>query len=61
MNQKQFPSRPACTTAFNSSQGLTLRRAVLDLRTDTFAHEQLDTALQSVESSRHSNVVVDEK
>ncbi|KAG1805850.1 uncharacterized protein BJ212DRAFT_1283206 [Suillus subaureus] len=44
-NGKQFPLRPAYATMFNDCQGLTLRRAILDLRTDVFAHGQLYTAL----------------
>ncbi|KAG2076050.1 hypothetical protein BDR04DRAFT_1149760 [Suillus decipiens] len=35
---------PAYATTFNESQGLTLEKAVLDLRTDSFAHDQLYTA-----------------
>ncbi|KAG1815138.1 uncharacterized protein BJ212DRAFT_1224568, partial [Suillus subaureus] len=35
-------------TTFNSSQGLILRRTVVDLRTDEFAHGQLYTALSRV-------------
>ena len=34
----QFPLRLAYATTFNSSQGLTLDRAVLDLRRGVFAH-----------------------
>ena len=43
--QKQFPLRLAYATTFNSSQGLTLNRAVIDLRHSVFAHGQLYTAL----------------
>ncbi|KAG2368078.1 hypothetical protein BDR07DRAFT_1478419 [Suillus spraguei] len=43
----QFPLRPAYDTTFNGSQGLTPRRAVLDLRTDIFAHVQTH-AIESV-------------
>ena len=37
----QFPLRLAYATTFNSSQGLTLDRAVIDLRRGVFAHGQL--------------------
>jgi hypothetical protein len=33
-------------TTFNGCQGLTLQKAVLDLRTDSFAHGQLYIALR---------------
>lgn len=52
VNRRQFPLPPAYATAFNGSQGLTLRRAVLDLRTDVFAHGQLYTALSRVNNRR---------
>ncbi|KAG1791103.1 uncharacterized protein HD556DRAFT_1445620 [Suillus plorans] len=38
VNRKQFPLRAAYPTTFNGSQGLTSQKAVLDLRTDSFAH-----------------------
>ncbi|KAG2045994.1 hypothetical protein BDR06DRAFT_965469 [Suillus hirtellus] len=47
VNRKQFPLRSAYATTFNGSRGLTLQKAVLDLRTDSFAHGQLYTALRS--------------
>ncbi|CAG8835143.1 13400_t:CDS:1, partial [Racocetra persica] len=43
--RKQFPLRLAYATTFNSCQGLTLDRVVIDLRTHVFAHGQLYTAL----------------
>jgi ATP-dependent exoDNAse (exonuclease V) alpha subunit len=52
VNRKQFPLRPAYATTFNGCQGLTLQRAVLDLRTDSFAHGQLYTALSRVRCRR---------
>lgn len=52
VNRKQFPLRPAYATTFNGSQGLTLQKAVLDLRTDSFAHGQLYTALSRVRGRR---------
>jgi len=48
VNRKRFPLRAAYATTFNGSQGLTLARAVLDLRSDSFAHGQLYTALSRV-------------
>ncbi|KAG2130849.1 hypothetical protein DEU56DRAFT_740439, partial [Suillus clintonianus] len=52
VNRKQFPLRPAYATTFNGSQGLTLQRAVVDVRTDGFAHGQLYTALSRVRHRR---------
>lgn len=52
VNRRQFPLRAAYATTFNGSQGLTLRRAVLDLRTDVFTHGQLYTALSRVQNRR---------
>ena len=43
--RRQLPLRLAYATTFNSCQGLTLDRAVLDLRSPVFAHGQLYTAL----------------
>ncbi|CAG8816580.1 7920_t:CDS:2 [Gigaspora margarita] len=43
--RKQFPLRLAYSTTFNSYQGLTLNRAVIDLRTNIFAHGQLYIAI----------------
>ena len=36
VNRKQFPLRAAYATAFNGSQGLTLQRAIINLRSDPF-------------------------
>jgi hypothetical protein len=52
VNRKQFPLRHAYATTFNGSQDLTLRRAVVDVRTDGFAHGQLYTALSRVRNRR---------
>jgi hypothetical protein len=46
----QFPLRLAYATTFNSCQGLTLDRAVIDMRVPVFAHGQLYTALSRVRS-----------
>jgi hypothetical protein len=43
--RRQLPLRLAYATTFNSCQGLTLDKAVLDLRSPVFAHGQLHTAL----------------
>ncbi|KIK34596.1 hypothetical protein CY34DRAFT_38960, partial [Suillus luteus UH-Slu-Lm8-n1] len=48
VNRKQFPLRPAYAMTFNGSQGLMLTWAVVDVRTDSFAHGQLYTALPRV-------------
>ena len=48
VNRRQFPLRLAYATTFNSCQGLTLDRVVLDLRSDVFAHGQLYTAVSRV-------------
>ena len=50
VQRRQFPLRLAYATTFNSCQGLTLDRTVLDLRTPVFAHGQLYTALSRVRS-----------
>ncbi|KAG2344534.1 hypothetical protein BDR05DRAFT_882327, partial [Suillus weaverae] len=52
VNRKQFPLRPAYAMTFNGSQGLTLEKTVLDLRTDSFTHRQLYTALSRVRGRR---------
>ncbi|KZO90372.1 hypothetical protein CALVIDRAFT_461514, partial [Calocera viscosa TUFC12733] len=44
----QLPLRLAYATTYNSCQGLTLDRTVLDCRSDVFAHGQLYTALTRV-------------
>lgn len=48
VEQRQFPLRPAYATTFNSSQGLTLDRAVLDLSIPVFTHGQLYTGVSRV-------------
>jgi len=48
--RRQFPLRLAYATTFNSCQGLTLSRTVLDGRVPVFAHGQLYTALTRVRS-----------
>lgn len=48
--RKQFPLRLAYATTFNSCQGMTLDKVVVDLRTEVFAHGQLYTALSRIRS-----------
>jgi ATP-dependent DNA helicase PIF1 len=48
VNRIQFPLRLAYACTFNSCVGLTLDRAVVDVRTPVFAHGQLYTALSRV-------------
>ncbi|KAG2069095.1 hypothetical protein BDR04DRAFT_1022412, partial [Suillus decipiens] len=49
-NRKQFPLRPVYATTFNGSQGLTLEKAVLDLRADSFAHRLHCQECEAVET-----------
>ncbi|KAG2348131.1 hypothetical protein BDR05DRAFT_957769 [Suillus weaverae] len=58
VNRKQFPLHPAYATTFNGSQGLTLEKMVLDLRTDSFAHGQLYTALSRVHGILNSVILI---
>ena len=44
VTRRQYPLRLAYATTFNSCQGLTLQRVVLNLRIPVFAHSQLYTA-----------------
>ena len=53
----QFPLRLAYATTFNSSQGLTLDRAVIDLRRGVFAHGQLYTGLTHFQQQDHRRVL----
>jgi hypothetical protein len=48
IQRRQFPLRLAYATTFNSCQGLTLDKVVLDFRTDVFAHGQLYTSISRV-------------
>jgi hypothetical protein len=52
VQRKQFPLRLAYATTFNSCQGLTLDRAVIDMRVPVFAHGQLYTAFSRVRRRR---------
>ncbi|KAJ6041223.1 uncharacterized protein N7446_010881 [Penicillium canescens] len=51
VQRRQFPLRLAYATTFNSCQGLTLDRVVLDLTLPVFAHGQLYTSLSRVPSA----------
>jgi len=55
--RKQFPLRLAYATTFNSSQGLTLDRMVIDLRQGVFAHGQLYTALSRIRHRDHGRAL----
>ena len=55
--RRQFPLRLAYATTFNSSQGLTLDCAVLDLRQGVFAHGQLYTGLSWFRQRDHRRVL----
>ncbi|CAG8839280.1 2042_t:CDS:1, partial [Gigaspora margarita] len=57
---KQFPLWLAYSTTFNSSQGLTLDRAVIDLRTNIFAHGQLYTAISRIKYKKDALVLLPE-
>ena len=48
IHRKQFPLRLAYATTFNSCQGLTFDKVVIDGRCDVFAHGQMYTALSRV-------------
>ena len=60
MQRVQFPLRLAYATTFNSCQGLTLDKTILDLRTPVFAHGQLYTALSRVRRRDDSRVLLPE-
>lgn len=53
VQRRQFPLRLAYASTFNSCQGLTLDRAVLDLRTPVFTHGQLYTSISRVRHHSH--------
>ncbi|KIJ48532.1 hypothetical protein M422DRAFT_112442, partial [Sphaerobolus stellatus SS14] len=54
--RKQFPLAPAYATTFNSCQGLTLDKVVIDLTQPVFSHGQLYTALSRVRHRDHAKV-----
>ena len=53
----QFPLWLAYATTFNSCQGLTLDRVVLDLTSPVFAHGQLYTSLSRVRKASDISVL----
>jgi DNA helicase Pif1-like protein len=57
VKRRQFPLRLAYATTFNSCQGLTLDRVVLDLTKPVFAHGQLYTSLSRVRSGAHVRIL----
>lgn len=59
VTRRQYPLRLAYATTFNSCQGLTLQRVVLNLRTSVFAHGQLYTAFSRVRNHRDMQVLLD--
>ncbi|KAF6514101.1 hypothetical protein HZS61_006357 [Fusarium oxysporum f. sp. conglutinans] len=60
VQRRQFPLRLAYATTFNSCQGLTLDRVVLDLRDSVFAHGQLYTSLSRVRQQSDLRVLLAE-
>jgi len=54
--RKQFPLAPAYATTFNSCQGLTLDRVIIDLTRPVFSHGQLYTALSRVRHRTHARI-----
>jgi hypothetical protein len=58
VERRQIPLRPAYATTFNSCQGLTLDRIVIDLRTSVFAHGQLYTSLSRVRQREDARLLV---
>jgi hypothetical protein len=57
IQRRQFPLRLAYATTFNSCQGLTLDRVVLDLTMPVFAHGQLYTSLSRVRSGTNVRIL----
>ncbi|KAG7429200.1 ATP-dependent DNA helicase pif1 [Fusarium oxysporum f. sp. raphani] len=60
LQRRQIPLRLAYATTFNSCQGLTLDRVVLDLRDSVFAHGQLYTSLSRVRQQSDLRVLLAE-
>jgi hypothetical protein len=60
VQRRQIPLRPAYATTFNSCQGLTLDRIIINLRTPVFAHGQLYTSLSRVRQRDHARLLVSE-
>ena len=60
LQRRQFPLRLAYAVTFNKSQGKTLQRAVVDLRSSAFAHGQLYVALSRVRSRHDISILCNE-
>ncbi|CAG8499997.1 14260_t:CDS:2 [Gigaspora rosea] len=60
INCRQFSLRLAYSSTFNSSQGLTLDKVTLNLRTPVFSHSQLYTALTQVRERNHIKIFTEE-
>jgi hypothetical protein len=58
VERRQIPLRLAYATTFNSCQGLTLDKIVIDLRTSVFAHGQLYTALSRVRQRNDARILL---
>jgi hypothetical protein len=58
VRRKQFPLRLAYATTFNSCQGMTLDKVVIDLRTEVFAHGQLYTALSRIRNKDDARILM---
>lgn len=61
IRRRQFPIRMAYATTFNSCQGYTFDRIIVDGRFDVFAHGQLYTALSRVRRRQDVQVLVGEE
>ena len=59
LQRMQFPLAVAYATTFNKSQGKTLQRAVVDVRSPVFAHGQLYVALSRVRRRQDIRLLAD--
>lgn len=53
MTRRQYPSRPACASAYNGAQGETMIRCIVDVRKTCFAHGHLYVSLGRVAHRDH--------
>ena len=58
VERRQFLLKPAYATTFNSCQGLTLVRVVLDLSIPVFVHRQLYTSISRVRSQNSVAIIL---
>ena len=58
IERRQFPLKPAYASTFNSCQGLTLDRVVLDLSIPVFTHGQLYTSISRVRSQSSIAIIL---